>query len=300
MNFIKYKEHISDLCEKIEMPAEYAAAALDCCEKICESETLYEKFLEIQENYFNGGAFEYNVTPVTELAEANGFEKYMFTLTFCLMYSLQTLEIYKRREYPMDVYYDSFRDLVIWGNVCLNAHGIFGIDNYGWVSEQIRGRLFRIGRLQFHYIEHNGPEHTHAGVTVRKGQRVINIHIPEGDALTREKRMDSYRRAYRFFGQTGNAVFECESWLLYEKGREFINPDSNIIDFMNDFQIIHTDEKQGEFGEAWRVFGFLESYDPASLPRNTSLQRAYADRLISGGATGNSLGIMIFDGENIL
>ena len=300
MNYSTYKDHIATLCEKIEMPAEYAAEALRVCEKICASEELSAEFLRIQEDYFGEGKFAYDPAPIVELAERQGFERYMLTLTFCLMYSLHTLEIYRGHEYPMDVYYDSFKDLVIWGNVCARNHGVFGIDNYGWVSEQIRGNMFRLGRLQFHYIKHKGPEYTHAGVTVKEGQTVLNIHIPEGDALTKEKRLDSYRRAYKFFKQTGNAVFECESWLLFEKGREFLNPKSNIVDFMNDFALIHTAEKFGRFDDAWRVYGPRDSYDPAELPRDTALQRAYADRLASGGSTGYSLGVFIFDGENIL
>ena len=298
MDFNTYKAHITRLGERINMPQQHTAEVLRLCAAICADSDFSDAYQKIEDRFFAGD--DSTRDDIARLAEEHGMEKYMATLTFCEMYSLRTLEIYGWRNYDTDVYYDSFRDLVIWGNVCLKQHGTFGIANYGWVSEQIRAAMFRIGRLQFHLIPHHAPDYTHAGVRVQHGDEVINIHIPEGDSLTREKRLDSYRRAYRFFHQTGNAVFVCDSWLLYPAHTEFLDERSNILDFMRDFEIIHFSEKHGSFDDCWRVFGFRESYDPDSLPRETGLQRSYADRLASGGATGSGYGVFIFDGKNII
>lgn len=301
MDYNVYEEHIKVLNEKIGMPEEYGANVLEYCKKICADDAMSSKYLEIQDKYFNQHEAD-TLESIHLFAERYGFEKHMLTLTFCEMYSLYTLEIYKMRNYPMDVFYDSFKDLVIWGNVCKNQHGTFGIANYGWVSEQIRATMFRLGRLQFHYITYNEETYTHAGVTVKKGDTVLNIHIPEGESLTAEKRLDSYRKAYKFFGQTGNAVFVCDSWLLYPGHKEFLDPKSNILGFMSDFDVTsYRDKNSSEgFGDSWRIFGFLDSYAPETLPRNTGLQKAYAKRFEENGKVGAGFGIFIFDGEKRL
>ena len=38
----------------------------------------------------------------------------------------------------------------------------------------------------------------------------------------------------------------------------------------------------------------------AEMPRDTSMQRAFADFLIGGGKTGTGFGVIVFDGKEIL
>ena len=293
-----YEQHITTLNEKIKMPENAHRKVLEICRAVCGSEELFAKYKDIEARYFAGTGDTRD--EVFALGEENGFNRYEFALALCEMYSLHTLEIYRWRQYPMDVYYDSFLDLVIWSRVCEGTYGVFGIENYGWVSSQIRAKIFRLGRLQFHFIRSNF-DYSRAGVHVRPNQLVINIHIPEGDGITREKRYDSYRRAYEFFEQTGNAVFVCSSWLLYPGHEEFLYPESNILDFMHDFEIINSSESpNGLGGDTWRVFGYGKYESPADYPERTRLQRAYKQRLLEKKPTGGGYGVFIFDGEKIL
>ena len=297
MDYKVYESHITDLCAHIGMPEDKLPEILKICREICESEEMAREFLDIQKAFFG---YEETREACFEAGKKHGYEPFFFALVYMLMYSLHTKEIYEWRRYPTEVYYDSFIDLVIWSNVSEAQNGFFGIANYGWVSEQVRADMYRIGRLQFHYVTYGEGEYSHAGVTVRGGDKVINIHIPEGEPFTREKRLDSYRKAYKFFGQTGNAVFVCESWLLHSFHREYLGEKSNIVDFMDDFTITSQVDHPAPFGDAWRVFGFRDSYDPDTLPTDTSLQRAYVRRLKEGGTVGYAHGIFVFDGENIL
>ncbi len=129
-----------------------------------------------------------------------------------------------------------------------------------------------------------------------------SIHIPSsGEPFNREARMDSYRQAYAFFKEElgGGPLFcVCHSWLLYPEYKKILKPGSNIVDFQSDFDIIKADAE--EFGDAWRVFGPQYTLPAADLPEDTSMRRAFKQHLLSGGTTGEGLGILIFDGEKIV
>ena len=71
-----------------------------------------------------------------------------------------------------------------------------------------------------------------------------------------------------------------------------------------DFDIVHVDKKD-TFGESWRIYGaagdkVVDQSNAAEMPRDTSMQRAFADFLIGGGKTGTGHGIIIFDGKEII
>jgi len=300
LNFAEYKAHISHLNPIIGIPDEQTEKVIGICEKICSDAALTEKFYSFRERYF-AGDFEHR-EEFSEPAALLGCDVRFFALVLCEMYTLHTLEIYKQRGYDVEtVYYDSMKDIHIWANVCKNQFGTYGIENYGWVSYQITCNMFRLGRMQYHFIEYGDEDTVLHGIKLTKGKRVINVHIPEGDALTTEKRLDSYRRAYDFMKQTGLAVFVCDSWLLYPGHRDFLPEKSNILSFMDDFNILSYKEKPAAtFGDLWRVFGHRESYVYDELPQNSGLQKAYAERIKNGENLGTAFGAFVFDGENIV
>ena len=56
-------------------------------------------------------------------------------------------------------------------------------------------------------------------------------------------------------------------------------------------------EKDGD-DNLWRIFDKRDTYDPKTLPRDTSLRRAYAEHLEKDGMkVGSGRGIFFFDGE---
>ena len=74
---------------------------------------------------------------------------------------------------------------------------------------------------------------------------------------------------------------------------------SNILKFMSDFEIIESEEKD-KFDDAWRVFDKYGYKSPKKWPENTSLRRAFKQRVLSGGKTGHGFGVIVFDGEKIV
>ena len=119
--------------------------------------------------------------------------------------------------------------------------------------------------------------------------------------------MDAYSRAYEFFAdcyRDGKLVLVCHSWLLDPEYQTFLPEKSNIVGFQKDFDIISVEKKEN-FGDAWRVFGAegdkpVDQTNAAELPRNTSMQRGFADFVAGGGLTGVGHGVIVFDGKEII
>ena len=84
----------------------------------------------------------------------------------------------------------------------------------------------------------------------------------------------------------------CATWLFNPDHYKILSENSNIIGFMNDFDIIEEmiDE---EFKYRWRIFGKDADLPFDKLPRDTSLQKAYADWMASGNTAKAGYGIRV-------
>ena len=240
-----------------------------------------------------------------KIAQEIGVPAYMIFFLFYAYCAPALFEDYKSRGIPEDVFWENMAALRIMLLDCMNPGGSPGALTGVWTSGFFDMTRFTLGRLQFEIFPFRGHSFEHGGHRICRGENALAIHIPPRGTrgpFTRETRMDAYRRAYEFFGNQlpGSAIlFTCYSWLLYPVHEEFLPADSNILDFMRDFTIIYSNERE-EFSEGWRIFGDKAGLPPAILPRETSLQRAYADWLSAGKKTGAGYGVFFFDGKKIL
>lgn len=283
MNYIEW------LNEHVDMPREAAALCVEWCPKLAATPL----YAEMKRKFFAPA----DIMPeLKAYADENKLELYAVQLIAMELLSAEMRTIYAERGYDEEVFRDSLLDLGIWTKVTMRDLHIVGMKNLDWYSHQLRCDMFRLGRMQYHLISHGGKDYSAGGYSVKKGDTVINMHIPEGDSLTKEKRIDSYKRAFKFFGGKYN-TFTCHSYLFYEKHLDFLPQNSNIRDFMGDFHLYDFTEKEGD-DNLWRIFNQRESYDPKTLPRDTSLRRAYAEHLEREGfKVGAGRGIFFFDGE---
>ena len=188
---------------------------------------------------------------------------------------------------------------------CIECEGVPGTFVAGWNDGFLKMRRFAYGRFQYEVCEFGFffDFLSSCGKRVVKGDKYVNFHIPSsGVPLTDEVRLASYKEAYPHYKHLfpdGIAVFGCSSWLLYPRHREFLPKESNILKFLNDFEIVSWEQKN-HFGDAWRVFGRYSDLPPAELPRDTKLRKAYADWLTAGNPSGSGFGFFMFDGEKIL
>ena len=296
-------ENIKAFAKNIHLPDEAFAQMLPVCESVL---TAYaEKFEKIKTNAFDNPerskANEAILARIKTIAKNLGIQHDLSMLAVLFLLGMDAHDLYKCLNLSDEIYYASMKDISIWTKTCMQEAGHVGLYEYGWIMNFIRAEIIRLHRLEFHRITFNPRSRWEkCGLTVLKGDSVINIHVPSDGALNHDDVIESYRRAYRHFGCTGNAAFVCHSWLLYPGLLEFLPENSNIRAFAEDFDIIRTDPEKN-CHELWRVFGKRENYDPAELPRNNSLQRGLADYLAShDSVTGSAYGIFVFDGEKIL
>lgn len=154
-----------------------------------------------------------------------------------LAYDLR--EQFIEQNIPEKIYLDTFEDLRIWNEICFLENGVCGLKETSWLTAHLHLGIFKLGRLQFQ------PDKAHddiqlSGVTIKKGTKIYNIHIPKGENLTPYLCGQSLCIARKFFDDS-KAIFHCDSWLLSPRLNALLPSESNIIKFKNLFEIYSTD-----------------------------------------------------------
>ena len=143
--------------------------------------------------------------------------------------------------------------------------------------------------------------YTVGGETLPEGSKAINIHIPRtGTRLYHDEVLASYRRAAETFADAfGDApiLFTCHSWMLDPWHAEVLAPESNMVQFLRDFALVERGNYD-DYKEAWRLFDCLVGDDPDFLPADTTLRRAYVEKMRRGQPTSWGRGVFIWrDGK---
>ncbi len=283
------------LMEKTGFPEEAKTFLLESAGKV-DADALSAAL----DDFYAGGFSTKDTQPaIDQMAESAGLNPYTVWMVFLMQGAKQAKADYEAKGIGEELFWATFADLRYKAIECMENYGVWGTFVAFWYPIFFSVDIVKLGRLEYETIAYKGPEYTKNGFTLRPGDQVRNIHIPSsGEPFDKAARLDSYKKAYRFFKPQGLLVCVCHSWLLYPEYKKILKPGSNIADFQSDFDIIETET--GDFGDAWRVFG-AEHVKPApELPERTSMQRAFKSHLMAGGKTGEGLGVLLFDGEKIL
>ena len=222
-------------------------------------------------------------------ADELGERRYPLALTAALVTAPLTVEKMLAQGVSYENAVLSLRDITVWCKVCKRDFGEWGLHEIAWIEHTLRAELWRLGRLQFETVSFDYDDVELENGTIKRGETVINVHIPEDGPIPREERYASYRAAREFFGLD---KFIIDTYLLYPAQRDFLPENSNVRDFMDDFYTFKWGEYD-DYTDMWRLFGRRDHWDPAELPRDTSLHRAYADHLARTGKCGWGVGAMI-------
>lgn len=250
----------------------------------------------IMQELSGGKALQEKLQEVESWEKELGFHKYTLDL-LVLLCCWEILESrYKEQKMPMDIFYDSLDDMRCKLLECRDVYGVSGIFVGFWYDRFFDMSRFALGRLQFELETYPFEEaYTKNGVTVKKGDTVINMHIPSSGPLYKEEVDEAFNRAAEFYKEKfpdGTIVFVADSWLL-DPDLVKLLPKGNVQDFAQRFALIHT-KKCEKFMDGWRVFGSEWEKEPQNLPRRTKLQRAAADYLQQGGRLGEGYGVLIY------
>lgn len=253
--------------------------------------------------FYRDGFSTKNAQPAIEqMAEKSALSPYTVWMLFLMQGAKQAKSDYEKKGVGEEIFWATFADLRYKAVECMENYGVWGTFVAFWYPIFFSCDIVKLGRLEYESRIYNGPAYEKNGVTLSPGDKVKSIHIPSsGEPFDQAARLESYKQAYDFFRPDFPGkplVCMCHSWLLYPEYKRILKPTSNIIGFQSDFDIIETES--GSFGDAWRVFGPDHARPAADLPERTSMQRAFKQHLLSGGTTGEGLGILFFDGERIL
>ena len=286
-------------------PAEAAQQLSLAIEKIDADRTLRGVFDEAVRDYMGPRALPMRraLEEVEKASGKPGVSPYTADFIFVMKCCETLKDRYAEAGIADSVFYAAADDLRCKLLECMECKGVPGTFVADWYDGFLKMRRFAYGRFQYEVAKSGFSFTCSCGKVIREGDPLINFHIPSsGVPLTDEVRLASYREArphYLSLFDDGRVVFRCNSWLLYPDNRQFLPKESNILRFMDDFEIVSWTEKD-VFDDAWRIFGRYAGLPPEQLPRDTSLRRAFADRLASGGKTGCGCGIIVFDGKKIV
>lgn len=297
------KEYVVRLCERLSFPAEATEYFWGCVEVINEnalaSMLMDETLIAFEASGWSNDGIKHRFP---RIAEVSGLNEY----TVCMLFLLEACRDLERRYaeagYSEQLFIDTMSDMRFKLLECKEVKGVWGTFVVTWYPGFFNMTRFALGRFQFEKREFSHELYGAGGHYLRKGDTVLNFHIPSsGVPLTDEVRYDSYRRAREFFFPDSDkpCAFVCSSWLLYPGYEEYIPDRLNIKRFRHDFTVLSYNESDS-FGNGWRVFGGKADLPASELPRDTTQRRVFADYCEKGGKHGGGYGVFFFDGEKIV
>ena len=203
----------------------------------------------------------------------------------------ETAKKYAELGIPDDVLIDTLKDVCTWTKTWSAVKGRLHLGELSWLSRHLSCKLFKLGRLQFCMGEAEADIESYG---VKKGDNVLEIHIPEGDRLTPEECLGSINRAKAFFSEFFPdfkfSVFTCHSWLLDDTLKKYLPENSNIIRFGDMFDKIKEDDSNA-------LLRYLFRWDTNELNLKyaspaSSLAVKVRDAVLKGEAFHETLGVI--------
>ena len=288
--------HICNLMERLKFPEDAQQELLGAFEKTVD----HNVFMELQNQYAENEHCDYKGMLEKAVALGNELRIHPYTISLLLFLCLSKtlLEKYRSRGIDERIYYRSMADLAYKLEECRLVYGVNGSFVAYWFRGFFALTRFALGRLQFEIIS-TSEDFMVDGTMIPAGSKAINIHIPRtGTRLCHDEVLESYQLAARFFAkefEEGNVLFFCKSWLLDPWNKTVLKPGSNLDQFCKDFEIVKAGCYEG-YSDLWRLFDCQYTGDASKLPRDSSLRRAYADRVARGEPIGWGIGMFIYHG----
>ena len=198
---------------------------------------------------------------------------------------------YKKRDIPEDILLETLSDIVVWTGEWSAVKGSLYLGELQWLKRHLSLEIFRLGRLQFSL---SPSEFDIPAYGVKKGDRVLEVHIPKAGRLDPDECDASFKRSREFFDkyfpEKPYALLSCHSWLLDEGLCEYLPEGSNILTFGNRFKRQHSDESlaiiQYTFRWDTRISNLAYAYPTSEFARK--IQRA----ALSGKPFYETLGVI--------
>lgn len=287
------KENAKQLMQKLDFPLDAQAELVATLDKFLVT----AEFLNIVKKYDSDDFdFQNMLDDVKILAEKTDICPYTAYMLLFICMSPKLHSRYIEKGIDNKIFYDTMQDLRYKLEECRLVHEKTGTFVPRWYKGFFEMKIFALGRLQFE-INQTWFDCEVNGTKIPKGTKVLSVHIPRtGTKLEHSLVIDSHRQAAEFFKDEfdGNIIFICNSWLLYPWNRAVLKDGSNLAEFYDDFTIVSSGEYEN-YSEVWRLFDCLYDGNPDKLPNDTSLRRAYIERIKDGLPIGHGTGVILYD-----
>lgn len=286
---IKQKAH--DLMQKLDFPTDAQKEMLSILDKLLKNCDFLDIIKQYENDSFDFDLMLSNMKAIAEKCNICPYSAYMI-LFICMSERLHKL--YNEKGIDDTIFYNTMLDLRYKLEECKLVHNQIGTFVPKWYKGFFEMKIFALGRLQFE-INHTWFDCKLNGKTIPKGSKVLSVHIPRtGTKLDHSLVLESYEKAKRFFKDEFNEdiIFICNSWLLYPWNRTVLKDGSNLAQFYDDFTVVQSGE-YNNYSEVWRLFDCLYDGNPDNLPSDTSLRRAYIERIKSNLPIGHGTGVII-------
>lgn len=240
-------------------------------------------------------------TMLFDIAKYVGIDEHLGELAITLLLTQKSHEIFVEMGISERVFIDSMKNIRVWMEAYIDGNSDrFGMREYGYVRNNLRGVILRHGRLEFQHGHFESDDYEIEGHIIKQGSPVIFTHIPADGPFPPEAVEESFRLAYQYYKLAEFTPFVTHSWLIHPAIKKICKPESNMVKFCDCFHYLYHGDQE-KWWDLWRVFGGGASYDYLTLlPENTSLQRSVKAYLLEGGKLGEAYGVLLHNGEKRL
>ena len=303
MHFLHWSDYVATFCDMCFYPKEAKEALLAGTQQIIEDVQLrkcYEEHLQNYEKSHKREDITASVEDIEKRIDPVALSFYTAKFLFFVLCTRHLKALYHEMGYPETFFSGLLDDMKSKLMESYQIHKVWGTFVGGWYYKFFALERFAIGRLEYDIIQ-MPPCISLDGKYCFNGETAVAIHIPSTGPLLKEDVRKSMKEAASFFKkwfEENRVLFVCHSWLLFPGHYEMLPESSGIRQFMDEFEIIHVDMDSTK-RILWRIFGTKETEDLERLPRDTTLQRAYADWLKAGRPIGDGLGIRYISVEDM-
>jgi len=289
------KKYFIDFLNRID--ASYPEFINDCNRVI---EGFADELNEISKIFRQTKQIECTLENRKQISEKSGINLYTVNMLSIIVSSKWLFEDYKSKGISEDIFYDTMKDIKYKLIECKQVKGVYGTFVEGWYNSIFEGKVIQLGRFAYEKTTFGEDTPLKLGdYVINKDDVAYSIHIPSSGPMPLDVRLDSYKKAYEFFGKGKPVVLMCRSWLIFSKNKEIFPPHLNLVSFGDDFRLLW-DYADENYANCWRIFGVEYDGNPDNLPYDNTPRRAMVDYLKKGGVPGGAKGVFVYDGQNII
>lgn len=295
----RFKEYLQEFLIEFDYPLEAQEVFISAFKQAFSNAERWAQFQEVFAKYEQDftTSFAAVIAAAKEIAKKSELNEYTVHLLVLILLSKASKKHYEQSKLSAEIWKRNFFDLKYKNEECKLVKGVWGTFCPDWFSRFFNLTRFSFEKLQFETVLF-GRTYQKEGVALHEKSVVINVHIPRtGGKLTPESVDEACAQARDFYKKREGLspiVFVCNSWLLYPENKKILPPTSNLHSFISRFEVLQTYEDTS-YVDVWRLFDKDYNGNVDELPQNTSLRRAYAQKMKANENLGRSYGVWVYE-----